>query len=114
MTGKGMSIFDKFRRLFGAKPSAGAVDAGGMAAGDGMVSCEDALRLVHDFLDGELEGASSEEVRQHFEVCQRCYPHLHLETAFRQAIQRAAAGPGAPEELKNRVASLLAEARADD
>ena len=114
MTGKSMSIFDKFRRLFGAEPSVGAVDAGGMAAGDGMISCEDALRLVHEFLDGELEGASADEVRQHFEVCQRCYPHLHLETVFREAIQRASLRPDAPAELKDRVSSLLAESPADD
>ncbi len=117
MTGRGMSFFDRFRRFFGGGSPAArgpAPDAAGSGEGPAMTTCEEALRLVHDFLDGELEGATAEEVRHHFEVCQRCYPHLHLETAFREAIRRASAGPGAPAELKKRVSLLLAEARADD
>jgi len=74
-----------------------------------MISCQDALRFLYEFLDGELEGASSAQVRAHFDVCQRCYPHLQLEASFRAALQRACGGPCAPEELKTRLLAALAE-----
>ena len=77
------------------------------------ISCKDALRFLYEFLDGELEGAPSDEVRAHFDVCQRCYPHLKLEASFRAALQRACGGPCAPAELKSRLMSALAEAGKD-
>lgn len=100
-----MSIFDSIKGLFGGSSASN---------GDEMIPCEDALRLVHDFLDGELGDVPAEQVRRHFEVCGRCYPHLQLENAYRDAVRRAAAGQGAPEALKARVAALLAEAGAED
>ena len=94
-----MSIIDKIRMLFGG---------GGMPSD--MIPCEEALQLVHDFLDGELEGVPHDQVKAHFDVCQRCYPHLQLESAFRGAVQRAGSTEAAPQELKAKVAALIAEA----
>jgi anti-sigma factor (TIGR02949 family) len=53
-----------------------------------MISCEEALQLVHDYLDGELERSSETSVKQHFDACERCYPHLNLESLFRDAVCR--------------------------
>ncbi len=114
-----MSIVDRLKALFGNGASNGSASGKGTApdgTGDGgeMISCEDALRLVHEFLDGELDSVPESQVKQHFDVCQKCYPHLHLENAFREAVRRAASGESAPEELKMRVAALIADAKAND
>ncbi len=77
---------------------------------DAMISCEDALAAVHEFIDGELSESSSTRVQQHFDVCQRCYPHLRLEGAFREAVQRATEDHGTPPELKTKLLQALAEA----
>ena len=110
-----MSIFDSIKRFFGGAP---APDGNGVQdvvdGSEEMISCEDALRLVHDFLDGELGDVPADQVRRHFEVCGQCYPHLQLETAYRDAVRRAAAGEEAPDTLKDRVSQLLAEARAEE
>ena len=84
-----------------------------MADHDGnheMISCQEALRFLYEFLDGELEGASTDQARAHFDACQRCYPHLQMEASFRAALQRACGGPCAPPELKARLLAALAEA----
>lgn len=115
-----MSIFDEIKRLFGAKPvnENGAGDEsgpGGPVMDDvEMIPCEEALRLVHDYIDGELDGVSHVEVKRHFEACSRCYPHLQLESAYREAVRRAAAGQCAPPELKAKVGELLREARSEE
>lgn len=83
--------------------------AGG-GCGPGSITCEDALRVVHDFLDGELEGVTPTEVKAHFEVCQACYPHLRFEQAFREAMRRACARETAPPALRDKLERLLAEA----
>ncbi len=100
-----MSLFDKLKRLFG-----GAYQNGDTPPDAEMISCHDALRLVHEYLDGELDGVPQAEVKAHFDMCQKCYPHLHLESTFRDAVRRAATVETAPPELKERLAQLLAEA----
>jgi anti-sigma factor (TIGR02949 family) len=78
-----------------------------MGCGDG-ITCREAMTRVQEFLDGELEDASIDRVRAHFEVCSRCYPHLRFERSFREALARVTRGEAAPPELKRRVVELLA------
>jgi anti-sigma factor (TIGR02949 family) len=95
--------------LFDERGKGSGGDDGGCGAES--ISCEDALRLVHEYLDGELEGVSPSEVAAHFEVCRGCYPQLRLERAFREAMRRACADECAPPALRAKVERLLAEAR---
>ena len=50
-----MSFLDRLKSLF----SATGQDAGN--SGSPMITCEEALGVVHDFLDGELDGVSEEQ-----------------------------------------------------
>jgi anti-sigma factor (TIGR02949 family) len=108
-------IIDAIRKWMGRDRGGagnGAAPGGGEGGDSGMISCEEALSRVYEFLDGELDDVSHEEVEAHFHVCTRCYPHLQLENAFREALQRAAAGEEAPPELKSRILALM-ESEAD-
>jgi anti-sigma factor (TIGR02949 family) len=78
------------------------------------ITCEDALRRVHEFLDGELDDVSPDQVRGHFDICQRCYPHLRFEESFRKAVQRAAGRETAPAELRERLLRMIAEPPAQE
>lgn len=78
-----------------------------------MLSCEDALARIYEFLDGELEEMTHEQVERHFDVCKRCYPQLQWEQSFRRALHRAVEDEEAPDELKRRVRQLL-ESRAGE
>ena len=104
-----MRIFDAIRRWMGTPPGG---DGGGPdSAGEGpeMIPCEEALARVYEYLDGELEGVTHEQVEAHFRICTRCYPHLKLENRFRDALHRAVEGQAAPPELKERVLALMEE-----
>ena len=98
-----MSFFDSLRALFAGASSNGEGDAG-------AITCHEALNVVHEYLDGELEGVSEEEVKAHFDMCKICYPHLRLEEWFKEAVQRAGSAERAPPELRAKVLELLAEA----
>jgi anti-sigma factor (TIGR02949 family) len=114
-----MAFFDGIRRLFGG--GAGGNGRNGNPPADGgaddpcpqsaeMITCEEALTFIQEFLDGELEGVTREKVEAHFDVCGRCYPHLRMEESFRTALRRASDGQQAPGELKDRVRQLLSQA----
>jgi anti-sigma factor (TIGR02949 family) len=72
-----------------------------------VISCEQALSLVYEFLDGELDGVPEEQVRAHFDMCRECYPHLKLEASFRAALRKASLGEAPPAELKQRLMEEL-------
>lgn len=97
-------LIDRLRRLFGRGPE--EVEPGGE-----MLSCSEALERIQEFMDGELTGMSREEVEAHFDICTRCYPHLALETSFRERVRAALEADGMPDECRERVLSRL---RADE
>ncbi|MDA0329705.1 MAG: zf-HC2 domain-containing protein [Gemmatimonadetes bacterium] len=106
-----MAIFDRLKGLFGGVPQNGNADSSDSDVdASGMISCEDALRLVNEYLDGELASAPEDQVRSHFDACERCYPHLQFESAFKEAVRRAAGGQAAPKELRAKLVALLAQA----
>ena len=97
-----MSLIERLRRMFGFGPN-------GETAG---ITCHEALEVINEFLDGELDERPMADVQAHFEVCRRCYPQLRLEEAFREAMRRAAQGEKAPPHLRSRVKELLSRADA--
>ena len=104
-----MSFFHRVKRLLGM----GGDEVECPSAGGEMISCQDALSFINEFIDGEVEGIPYDEVKAHFDVCQRCYPHLKLEESFRAALHQAAAADRPPEDLLQRVTDRLAEASSD-
>jgi anti-sigma factor (TIGR02949 family) len=101
-----MSLTDRIKGLF--RGSSGNGHAHGMPE---MISCEEALAALYEYLDGELVGASHDRVKAHFDVCGRCFPTLRVEEAFRQAVRKAARGEDTPPDLRERLRDVLAKAR---
>ncbi len=71
------------------------------------IGCKEALTRIYEYLDGELDGVSHEQVEEHFRVCTRCYPHLRLEERFLARVREALARSSAPADLERRVLDLL-------
>lgn len=112
-----MSFLDRLSRILGGTPSDkdhGQGHGHGHVHGrhhvHGSLTCEEAVSLLYDYLDGELEEVSEEGVKAHFEACQECYPHMRFEESFRAAIQRAGSGEHCPDELKAHLLELLDKA----
>ena len=110
----------------GVAPSGGSASSSGVASSGGsassgsdddapdenavaMISCEEASARLFEYLDGELEGMSEEEVRLHLEACEACYPRVQFEKHFLEALRRSKGGGRASESLRERVIQSLAE-----
>lgn len=131
-----MSFFESLRRFFartsqddepgGTSSSGGVASDGGTGSSRGsascgsdggapdgnavaMISCEEASARLFEYLDGELEGMSEEEVRLHLEACEACYPRVQFEKHFLEALRRSKGGGRASESLRERVMQSLAE-----
>ena len=99
-----MSAFERLKRLLGLSRSGNGADPS-----EAMISCEEATARLFEYLDGELDELSEEEVRRHLEVCKACYPRAQFERHFLEALGRAQKNGRASEELKDRVLQALAE-----
>lgn len=72
------------------------------------INCQEALRQLHEYLDGELADADIADVHRHIDICDGCYPEARLTRELRAALHRAAQGqPCCPDTLRDRVASML-------
>lgn len=120
-------ILDTIKRWFGggsgAEEEPGGAEGGpqretaGDCAGDPppgseMLTCQEALEWIYEFMDGELPDADADKVDQHFRMCAACYPHLKLEESFRNRLRTAVGQPAVPDTVRSRVLDLLAREEA--
>lgn len=89
-------IIETIRRLFGSEPEG--------------ESCRESLRLLQEYMDGELDDLTTAQVEEHFRVCQACYPHLNLERRFRERLRRASERDCCPDEVRSSVLAAIDEA----
>ncbi len=74
--------------------------------------CEHMLARVHEFLDSELDTASSDEIRAHLAACEPCLDRYDVEQAVKSLVSRCCGGDKAPEALRTKVLGRLAAAQA--
>jgi anti-sigma factor (TIGR02949 family) len=55
-----------------------------------MMNCEEALRLLAAYLDGELEPGDRSDIERHLEACRSCYSRAE----FERRLQAQLAGLG--------------------
>jgi mycothiol system anti-sigma-R factor len=102
-----MSFLESLKRFFvrGTGVPAGS-ESGSSAA---MIPCEEAAARLFEYLDGELERVSEEEVRAHLDACAYCYPRVQFEKHFLDALQRSQNGGRVSDDLRARVLQSLTE-----
>jgi anti-sigma factor (TIGR02949 family) len=55
-----------------------------------MISCEEAVRQLWEYLDGAVEGHDLEQLEQHLERCRRCCAELEFTEHLRHFLRTAA------------------------
>jgi anti-sigma factor (TIGR02949 family) len=73
-----------------------------------MISCQEVITELWDYLDGELPVERATAIADHLAECARCYPQYRFEYAFLSAVARQRAqGPGPSAALVDRVAGAV-------
>jgi mycothiol system anti-sigma-R factor len=73
--------------------------------------CEHMLERVYQFLDHELDTASSDQIREHLAQCEPCLDRYDVEQAVKTLVNRSCGGDKAPSHLRSKVLGLLAQAK---
>jgi len=73
-----------------------------------MITCQEAISELWDYLDGELPVERAALIADHLAECARCYPQYRFEYAFLGAVARQRAhGPGPSPALIEKVAAAV-------
>lgn len=71
-----------------------------------LLQCEEVLRVLFDYLDGELADADDHLVRAHLERCRSCFSRAEFERRLKSHVRELASEP-APPALENRIRGLI-------
>jgi len=71
------------------------------------MNCEEAIRLVDGYLDGELDAITNQEIEPHLRDCDKCAQAYESERNLTRAIAGGAPYFKAPAELRQSIQSLL-------
>lgn len=73
---------------------------------DHELNCEDVLRQLLDYLDGEMDSEGSAQIEHHLEHCRGCFSRAEFERRLKARIGETGTEE-APESLRARLKSLL-------
>jgi anti-sigma factor (TIGR02949 family) len=73
-----------------------------------LITCEDALRLLAEYIDGELEEATRRDVHRHMETCRACYSRAEFERRLKARLTTLGTAAVRPE-LEQRVRTLIGQ-----
>ncbi len=79
---------------------------------DGGLDCEEALRDLYQYLDGEITDERRADIRVHIEECGHCLEAFDFEAELRELVARTCRRE-APESLRDRVAEAIRECDPD-
>jgi len=72
-----------------------------------MGDCEESIRQLYEFLDGELTPERRTSIRTHLDDCSHCLDAFGFETELRVIVSQHCR-ERVPEELKDRIARMIA------
>lgn len=71
-----------------------------------MADCNDTLRELYEFLDGELTDADRSHIQQHLDDCSPCLAAFDFEAELRIVVRNRCVDT-VPEGLKDRIARAI-------
>lgn len=72
-----------------------------------MIDCQDVMKQLWEYLDGELPAEEVPALREHLAVCARCYPQYRFQLGFLALVSRAAAATAPRSEFVQRLRAAL-------
>lgn len=71
------------------------------------MACKNKERLLHAYLDGELDLVHNVEFEEHLKTCAECARELHNQQTIRESLRTANLYEHAPESLRQRIHGAL-------
>lgn len=74
--------------------------------GTRAIDCADVMRQLFEYLDGEIDAVSQDEIAHHLDGCRSCFSRVEFEKALKERVRQSTRG-AAPASLRARVDVLI-------
>jgi mycothiol system anti-sigma-R factor len=81
----------------------------GFGFGPGNIDCDDVLKDVYLYLDGEADEQLGNRIREHLDACTPCLRQYGLEQDVRRLVLRCCGNEQAPPTLRERIRVRITE-----
>jgi mycothiol system anti-sigma-R factor len=71
------------------------------------MNCKDCLDRMWQYIDGELDVASTDELQRHLVQCRECFSEAEFERRLKEMVRRACCEERAPDRLRERLTKIL-------
>ena len=71
------------------------------------MNCQECLDHMWQYIDGELDVASTDELQRHLVQCRECFSHAEFERRLKEMMRRACGDEQAPAHLRDRLTQIL-------
>ena len=71
-----------------------------------VMRCEQALKCLLEFIDGELSDSEHESVEQHLRTCRSCFSRMEFESRLKERLS-ALPAEDAPSKSRDRIRDLI-------
>ena len=72
------------------------------------IDCDEVMRQLFDYLDGEAEETAEHEIHNHIDECRSCFSRVEFERVLKERV-RDSREQELPESLRDRVTDLMKE-----
>jgi anti-sigma factor (TIGR02949 family) len=73
-----------------------------------QIECDEAIRMVLEYLDNELQSHDHDALEEHIHKCRSCYTRVEFEKRLKGMVNEAPE-VAAPDSLKDRIKKLTDE-----
>jgi anti-sigma factor (TIGR02949 family) len=73
-----------------------------------MIPCDHVIAQLWEYIDADLDGLRSEQVRRHLDVCARCFPEYDFRRAYVKFVRRCYTQQ-VPSESRRQIFQMVLE-----
>ena len=70
------------------------------------ISCQEAMKLIAQYVDSHLKGKPSRSLEKHIEKCRHCFDRVEFEKLLKSRLRRLQVR-SEPEQMRKKIDSLF-------
>jgi anti-sigma factor (TIGR02949 family) len=71
-----------------------------------QITCKQAMTMLFQYLDDDLDNMSEADIRQHVHDCRECFSRVDFENALRDKVRQSAESK-VPTDVQQRLKTLI-------
>jgi len=71
------------------------------------MTCREAVDKLHEYIDSELDSATTEKIKKHLDLCRLCCNQFEFEKTMKELVHKCCERAKAPDVLKKKIADTL-------